>query len=208
MFFFDNEEKEAPVLAPPLYHLIQLEVFENTREIFIGEEIDGSFGNWFTLVMRRLESQSNDMITIWLNTPGGDMEAMMVFHDMVRQSPCPIKIIGIGSVASAGCLMLASGDYRIVSESLCLMWHEWSQDVGGGGRYSELKDRRTYEDWSTKYWFKLMARHTGKDPKFWANLTNRKAEAWYMGGESIIEAGFADDLLTTETRAKVIAEKR
>ncbi len=188
--------------APTLWNILDLEVYEKTREIFVTDEIDAEFGGWFTKVMRRLESKSNDPITIWLNTPGGDMESMFIYHDLVTQSPCPITVVGIGTVCSAGCLMLACGGThggkRLVTESCTFMWHE----SRGGGDYelteSEMKSRREWQDWTGDYWRELMSRHVkGKTGKFWWNITNKTREHWLLGGRAIVDAGIADELYTS-----------
>lgn len=199
----ENFKRVPPAGAPPLAHILDLEVNEKTREIFVSEDIDNEFGGWFTKVMRRLESKSNDPITIWLNTPGGDMESMFVYYDLVTQSPCPITIVGIGTVCSAGCLMLAcggtNGGRRLVTESCTFMWHEsrggWADDL----TESEKIARREVDDWTGDYWRQLMQRHVkGKNSKFWWNITNKTREHWLLGGQAIVEAGIADALYTNE----------
>jgi ATP-dependent protease ClpP protease subunit len=196
---FDEESQVKLEQAPALSHVIELEVSERTREIFIGDEIDEDFASWFPKVMRRLESISHEPITIWLNTPGGDLDSMFVFHDLVTKSPCAITIVGIGTVCSAGCLMLACGGThggkRLVTESCTFMWHE-SRDAGVADlTESEKIARREYDDWQSNYWRDLMARHVkGKSTKFWFNITNKTREHWLLGGQAIIDAGIADAL--------------
>lgn len=199
LLFDDKREEVKTVPAPALAHVLDLEVSEKTREIFISDEIDDDFAGWFTKVMRRLEAISNEPITIWLNTIGGDMESMFVYYDLVTQSPCPITVIGIGTVCSAGCLMLTcggtNGGKRLVTESCTFMWHESRGGEGGGLSESEEKARREWKDWTGEYWRVLMGRHVkGKTSKFWWNITNKAREHWLLGGEAIIEAGIADAL--------------
>lgn len=198
MFDLDDTETEVRVTpASALSHLLDLEVCERTREIFIGEEIDNEFGSWFTKIMRRLESISHNPITIWLNTPGGDMESMFVYHDLVTSSPCPVTVVGIGTVCSAGCLMLACGGThggkRLVTESCTFMWHESRGGDGFDLSESEKMARREYDDWTSDYWRLLMTKHVkGKTSKFWHNITNKTREHWLLGGRAIIDSGIAD----------------
>jgi len=195
----DDLENGAMKPAPILSHILDLDVCERTREIFIGEEIEPEFGAWFTKVVRRLESISLEPITIWLNTPGGDVESMLVFHDLVTTTPCPVTIIGIGSVCSAGCLMLAcggtKGGKRLVTESTVFMWHESRGGDPAELSESEERARRAWKDWQGDYTRLLMASHVkGKTSKFWQNITNKTREHWVLGGQEIIDAGIADAL--------------
>ncbi len=186
---------------PYMAHIIDMGISERTREIFVIEDIDDEFAGWFTKVFRRFQVQSEEPITIWLNTPGGDEEGMLVFYDLVTTSKVPITIVGSGSICSAGVLMLACGHKRLVTENCTLMSHE-SRGLGGPDlRHSEAKERRKWEDWLHDRWFELMARctepHTQDrdrvcDAKFWKQVTERKAEYWLLGGQAMIDHGLAD----------------
>lgn len=201
-FLFSDDFEDGKIKpAPELSHILDLDVCERTREIFIGEEIESEFGAWFTKIMRRFESISQEPITIWLNTPGGDVESMLVYHDLVRNSPCPVTVIGIGSVCSAGCLMLAcggtKGGKRLVTESCTFMWHESRGGDPADLSESEEKARRAWKDWQADYARQLMGRHVkGKSTKFWQNITNKTREFWLFGGQQIIDAGIADAIYT------------
>lgn len=179
------------------------EVSLETREIFVVGDIDDNFGSWFTKMFRLLQMKSDEPITIWLNTPGGDEEGMLVFFDLVTTSKAPVTIVGSGSICSAGVLMLACGHHRLVTENCTLMSHE-SRGLGGPDlRHSEAKDRRKWEDWLHERWFELMARCTEPhnvacDVKFWKRMTEKKAEYWLLGGQDIINHGIADELYTPD----------
>lgn len=194
----EMEERIARnVPRPYLSHLLDLEVSEGTREIFVTDDIEDDFGRWFTMVFRRLLALSSKPITVWLNTPGGDEEGMLVFYDLVTTSPAPVTIVATGSVCSAGVLMLACGHNRLVTENCTLMSHE-SRGLGGPDlRHSESKERRKWEDWLHEQWFELMGRcctrtRPESDAKFWKRVTEKKAEYWLLGGQQIIDAGIAD----------------
>lgn len=168
---------------------------EATRTVFVEGEIGDGYGSEFEQIMWWLERGGNhDPITIWLSTPGGDVQSMYQFYDAVVGSPCQVTTIGHGEVVSAGVLMLVCGDRRYVRENCVLMSHE-SGGFGAGEdglRYSEAKDRRKWEDWVTSRWNELMARHTPHDAAYWKSVTSRRAELWKLGAAEIIEQGLAD----------------
>jgi ATP-dependent protease ClpP protease subunit len=165
-----------------------------TRTIWIDGEIDTEFGTWFRKMVWTLEQASHDPITVWLNTPGGDVPSMFAFYDAVVATPCEVTIIGCGEVISAGVLMLVCGDRRLVTENCVLMSHQGADFESGGLNYKEMLERKKYWDWTMTQWNYLMARHTPYDAQYWKAITSKKAEFWLLGGRAIKDHGLADDL--------------
>ncbi len=189
-----DEEMEKFELAPALTHLLALEVYESTREIFITAEIGEEFGGWFAMVMRRLEGQSTEPIKIWINTPGGDVTGMFLFHDLVRASPCKIITIGLGQVCSAGVLMLACGNYRLVTESCILMSHRAQEGIVG--TLEDIEAQAAVVNWSERHWAELMSRYTSTDKREWFLRGKKTSQWWKKGAEDIIAEGLADDVFS------------
>lgn len=190
--FDESSDEQRPTHAPVFTHQLDLEVFEKTRQIFVNGDIEENFGTWFTMVIRRLEGLSLDPITIWVNTPGGDVNSMFTFHDLVRASPCEVITIGIGQVCSAGVLMLACGNKRMVMPSCILMSHRG--DEGISGKLEELKAQLNVSMWQEQHWASLMASYTDKDEKYWFQLGKKEAQWWLRGGQEIIDNGLVDCL--------------
>jgi len=189
-----------PINAPALYWIHEFWVDLDKREIYIVGEIDGDFANQFLATFRHLLNQSHEPITIWLSTPGGDVEAAFMFYDLVINSPAPITIIGTGGVASAGVLMLACGHKVYVTENCTMMNHESTFSGEVALRHSEAKDRRKWEDWIGERFIVLLGKCTSKrkgdkDASYWRKITDKKAEYWVLGGEAIVAEGLADDIL-------------
>lgn len=193
----DNESDNYPVPAPELAHIDKMNVDVDAREIYVGGEIDEDFGAWFTCVLNYLEGRSDDGITIWLNTPGGDVTSMFVFHDLVRASTCNITVIATGQVCSAGVLMLACGRQRLVTEGCVLMSHRGSGFMGGD--IEQMEARMKYHKWCEEHWSELMNRYTpetvdgqARDARYWFQLGKKRSEWWVFGGENIVKEGIAD----------------
>lgn len=202
----DTEELEINPInlnkAPNLYWIGQLQADVDKREVYLFGEIDQDTGNAFMMIFRHMVNRSHEPITIWLNTPGGDLEVAFMFYDMVTTSPAPVTIIGTGSCCSAGVLMLACGDKRFVAENCVVMNHE-STFENADLKYSEAKDRRKWEDWISERFTSLVGKCTSrtkpeKNDAYWKKITDKKAEYWILGGQAIVDEGLADAILTKE----------
>ncbi len=208
------EDLQTPVPAPELTHVQNMNVNLKAREIFVGGDITSEFGDWFTCVMRYLESQSSKPIVIWLNTPGGDVTSMFTFHDLVRASTCEVITVGTGQVCSAGVLMLACGNYRLVTESTTLMSHRGEEQIIGN--LEQMEAQIKVVKWSEEHWATLMDRYTpekcpdGKlrDAKYWFQLGKKTTEWWITGGAAILDEGIADEIYNAENLAKALQGQR
>jgi ATP-dependent Clp protease protease subunit len=200
-----------PIPAPEIAHIDKLDLNVELREVYVYGNIDEDFGAWFTCIMAYLESLSEEPITIRLNTPGGDEVSMFSFHDSVRTSPCHVTIIATGQVCSAGVLMLACGDMRLVTESCVLMSHRGKG--GMEGDYETILARTKYVKWSEQHWSVLMDRYTPeevdgqkRDVSYWFNLGKKQPEWWVLGGFAIVHEGIADAVVGDPKRGGVDAE--
>jgi ATP-dependent protease ClpP protease subunit len=70
-------------------------------------------------VLTQLESGTLD--TIWLATDGGRVEAALAIYDLIKDRG--ITVIGTGTVASAGLLVLLGGDTRRATPYTRFMSH-------------------------------------------------------------------------------------
>ena len=59
-----------------------------------------------------------------INTPGGSLTDGLAIHDVITQISCPVIIHALGLCASAGLLILSSGDYRVSSPNTTFYYHQ------------------------------------------------------------------------------------
>lgn len=186
-------ETTVPGNAPAHYWIDETGIDIAGRTIWLVGELTEEDADWFAKAVRVMVDQSaNTPIIVMLNTPGGDVTAMFAIHDLIRSSPCNIRVIAYGEVVSAGVLLLTCGHRRMVSESCVLMSHEPTVGDESDLGLRAAKDRRAWEDWTHTHWCELMARYTPQDAAWWKRKTERKAEYWLLGGQSIVDAGLAD----------------
>lgn len=76
-----------------------------TRSIMVSGEINKDSADAFIKQLLVLDSESNEKITVYINSPGGDVDAGYAMFDMVRFVSSPVLMVGCGLVASAAALL-------------------------------------------------------------------------------------------------------
>jgi ATP-dependent Clp protease protease subunit len=80
------------------------------RIVFLGSAIDDSVANLVIAQLLHLESQAADRdISLYINSPGGDMTAFFAIHDTMRYVGPDVATICVGQAASAAAVLLAAG---------------------------------------------------------------------------------------------------
>jgi ATP-dependent Clp protease protease subunit len=103
----------------------------------ISEENVSDCVRWITY--ENLSDSGNKLLTLYINSYGGDLYQAFALIDMMRNSRHPVRTIGIGAVMSAAFLILASGSPggRFVAQNTGLMCHQYSDEVEG--KHHDLK---------------------------------------------------------------------
>lgn len=91
------------------------------------------------IAYENLTDTDHKLLTLYVNTFGGDLYQAFALIDMMRNSRHPVRTIGIGAVMSAGFLIFASGaaGERIIARNTGLMCHQYSEEVEG--KHHDLK---------------------------------------------------------------------
>ena len=110
------------------------------RIIFLSGEINEQISTLIVSQILYLQAiNQKEQITIYINSPGGEVNAGLAIYDAIKASPCPISTIGFGLCASMGALILSSGTkgLRYAFENCEIMIH---QPLGGtNGQVSDLE---------------------------------------------------------------------
>src|SRR5690606_34671109 len=101
---------EAPIPdmpTTPLTDPIRERLFKS-RTLIIAGEVNQKLASSVTAQLLALAADSDDPITIFINSQGGHVESGDTIHDMIRFVKPKVRIIGTGWVASAGALIYVS----------------------------------------------------------------------------------------------------
>lgn len=109
------------------------------RIIIISGEINQKLAAIVMAQLLALSVESDDPITIYLNSQGGHVESGDTIHDMIRYVRPRVRIVGTGWVASAGALIFVSvpKEDRFCLPNTRFLLH---QPAGGaGGTASDIE---------------------------------------------------------------------
>lgn len=103
----DKNEKQGEAMDPLAHKFLK------TRQILLSGEVNKALAEKIIRQLLVLESDSDDPIKIFIDSPGGDADAGYAIFDMIRFVKAPVYMIGMGLVASAGAIiLLAAPDKR------------------------------------------------------------------------------------------------
>ena len=109
------------------------------RIIILNGEINDNTANIVVAQLLYLDSQSNEDISLYINSPGGSITAGMAIYDTMNYIKSKVSTICIGMAASMAAFLLSSGEKgkRLALPNSEVMIH---QPLGGAqGQATEIK---------------------------------------------------------------------
>lgn len=163
------------------------------RRIFINGEINEESANDFLSQMLYLEQESSDPITIYINSPGGSVNAGLVIYDCIQSSNLEINIICAGMAASMAAIILAGGQsgHRYIMPHSKVMIHEPLLAGGVGGSATSIKNISDSILETREIVNKILSKHTGKSLK---DVNKATSFDNYMNAEEAIKFGLCDKI--------------
>ena len=109
MIYFDAEEEKEPKAQESTSEVMNTQ-FLKTRQILLSGEVNKALAEKIVRQLLVMEADSDEPIRIYIDSPGGDVDAGYAIFDMIRFVKAPVYCIGMGLVASAGALILLAAD--------------------------------------------------------------------------------------------------
>lgn len=99
---FDEDEAEKAKAPSPF-----TEKFLKTRQIVLTGEVNKDLADEIAKELLILDSEdSKSPIYMYIDSPGGDVDAGFAIYDMIRFVSAPVYLVGMGLIASAATLIL------------------------------------------------------------------------------------------------------
>ncbi|QHS10385.1 ATP-dependent Clp protease proteolytic subunit [Sinimarinibacterium sp. NLF-5-8] len=128
----DDDKKDELAEAAKAMRGLEERLFK-ARTILLYGAINQKVAEAFTARLLALAAESDEPITVYLNSQGGHVESGDTIHDMIKFVKAPVRIIGTGWVASAGALIFAAAkkENRLSLPNTRFMLHQPSGGAGG-----------------------------------------------------------------------------
>ena len=134
---------------------------------------------------------STTPITLYINSPGGEVQSGLALYDVMQAVSCPIRTVCLGMAASMGALLFIAGDEREILPHSRVMIHD--PLIGAGGSALSVKARADDLMRIRDITAGVIARHSGMSTERVFELT---ASDTYFEAEEAVEAGLADRVIT------------
>jgi ATP-dependent Clp protease protease subunit len=163
------------------------------RIVMISGPIDMAMANTVVAQLLFLESENpNADISLYLNTPGGEVNAGWAIMDTMQYIKPDVSTIGMGLVASMGSVLLAAGKKgkRFVLPNTEIMIHQ--PLAGTQGQVTDMEIHVANFKRTKERLIKQMAGFTGRKEK---ELFDAMERDNYMNAEAAKKFGLIDEIL-------------
>ena len=167
--------------------------------IFIGTPIDDTVANLICAQLLHLESENPDKdINIYINSPGGDVLALMAIYDTMQFVKPDIMTICFGQAASAAAVLLAAGTpgKRLALPHARILIHQPYAGAQGQATDIELAAREILRIRSLLE--EVLSFHTGQTQEKIHRDTDRD---FVMSAEDAQDYGIIDEVISVRELA-------
>jgi len=117
------------------------EQFLKDRKVFLWGEVEGKSAKHVIDHLLYLDSQSNDEIQLFINSPGGYVTDGFAIYDTMQSLNSPVSTICSGLAASMGSILLSGGTKgrRFIQKHAKVMIHQPSGGTRGQASNIEIQ---------------------------------------------------------------------
>jgi ATP-dependent Clp protease protease subunit len=174
---------------------IELTLLENSTRFLVGEINDMSIETiikWITY--ENLVENKNSILTLYINSGGGNMYDAFALIDIMRSSKIPIRTVGVGTVMSAAFLIFASGmkGQRHIGRNTAIMCHQHTSEVEG--KYHDVKAAIREDQLTNKRMMDVLKNCTNLDITTIKTKFMPASDVFFTAKE-LVEYGVADQIL-------------
>ena len=165
--------------------------------IFIGTPLDDTIANLVCAQLLHLESENPDRdISLYINSPGGDINALFAVYDTMQYIKPDINTICFGQAASAAAVLLAAGTKgkRLALPHSRVLIHQ--PYAGAQGQVSDIELASREIQRLKAQLEEILARHTGQDVAMIHADTDRD---FVMTAAEAKEYGIIDEVIDTRS---------
>ena len=163
----------------------------DNRIIFIKGEIDKDLTNDFISKLLYLDLINNDDISLYINSPGGNLNEGFALIDAIKISKTPVYTINVGQWSSMSFLIGIPGHKRFSLPSATFLMHDGSS--GAFGSTSKVQDCVEFEK---RFKNEVIKKHVLDHSKMQAVDYDALARVeYYLLPKDALERGFIDKIV-------------
>lgn len=164
------------------------------RIVFFGTELTADLANVIIAQMLHLQAEAPDKdIRLYINSPGGDMNALFAIYDTMQVLSCDVSTVCIGQAASAAAVILAGGarGKRFALPTARVLIHQ--PHGGAQGQSTDLELAVKEMVLLRERMVRALAEDTGQDMEKIQRDIDRD---FILRGDEAIAYGLVDEVLT------------
>lgn len=165
----------------------EYDVLVNTREIIAAGNIDVEF--YTKLIKNILLLKDKKDITIYLNSPGGEINLAVGIYDLIQSLDCNVTIVVLGEASSAASYILQAADNRLISKNSILMMHDWSCSIDDSA--TNVKNLVKIAD---KVFKRIIDIYLSRSNLTEKQFRSKIKDDWYLMAEEAVSLGLADGI--------------
>jgi len=167
----------------------------STRSLaFFGDVNEDRARLLISQILHLEQLSETEPITIYLNTQGGSLTEGLAIYDTIKQVSCPVIIVATGLCASAGLLILSSGDYKLSTQNTIFFYH---QPVMSDTSVSSTNDMVAFSEHYNsckEIADNIILKNSKMKRSIWnANFKNKTS--FYFNAEQAISFNLIDDIV-------------
>jgi ATP-dependent Clp protease protease subunit len=163
------------------------------RIIFLGTPINSQVANVIVAQLLFLDREDSERdISLYINSPGGEISAGMAIYDTMQLIQAPVSTIAVGITASFGTILLTAGTKgrRYALPHATIHLHQPLGGVQGQATDIEIAAREILR--MRDLLNNILLQHTGLAQEKIDEITDRD---YYMNAQQAIEFGIVDKIL-------------
>jgi len=174
---------------------VELRLLENSTYYLNGEITSENITEVIKWILyENLSAKEKKLLTLYINSIGGDLYDAFALIDVMRSSPHIIRTVGLGAVMSSAFLIFSSGTKgeRWASTNASFMSHQYSDSLSG--KHHDLKATMKDGELINQRMINLLKNVTGL-PTAKVKSKLLTASDVYITAQEVVDLGVADHLL-------------
>jgi ATP-dependent protease ClpP protease subunit len=148
--------------------------------------------------MHQMYQSGSGPIELHFSSPGGNPYDMLRLIDEIEASPCQIKFVGGGLIASCTVWLMVVCDHRMLHKNTVVMMHDGSEAVMGSHTDNQIAAIHSKKLQDRLY--DMFVANSRMPKTFYEELCQRDL---YVSAEEAIMIGIADEIIPERKRGNV-----